>query len=39
MQELINFDAIHGSEQLVVIGGTTEVDDWVVQAHTLLSDN
>jgi predicted flap endonuclease-1-like 5' DNA nuclease len=39
MQDLINADANHVAEQLGVIGGTTEVEDWVVQAHTLLSDN
>jgi predicted flap endonuclease-1-like 5' DNA nuclease len=38
MQDLIDADAGNVAEELGVIGGATEVEDWVVQAHAFLSD-
>jgi predicted flap endonuclease-1-like 5' DNA nuclease len=38
MQDLIDADANNVAEELGVIGGATEVADWVVQAHAFLSD-
>jgi len=38
MQDLIDADANNVAEELGVIGGATEVTDWVVQAHAFLSD-
>ncbi|MEP6774809.1 MAG: helix-hairpin-helix domain-containing protein [Chloroflexota bacterium] len=38
MQDLIDADANNVAEELGVIGGATEVADWVVQAHTFLSE-
>jgi predicted flap endonuclease-1-like 5' DNA nuclease len=39
MQDLIDADANSLAEELGVIGGATEVEDWVSQAHAILSDN
>jgi predicted flap endonuclease-1-like 5' DNA nuclease len=38
MQDLIDADANNVAEELGVIGGATEVADWVVQAHAFLSE-
>jgi predicted flap endonuclease-1-like 5' DNA nuclease len=38
MQDLIDADANHVAEEIGVIGGTAQVEEWVEQAHAFLSD-